>query len=188
MLHRVVGLHENVLSHGGYLPVESIDRGAPLIFTEEEWMARYDLYTKSRIAFETMVLVFTTALLLYLILTPVIYYSIMALGGVLVVSLYNVAYYLQTRKDIYTGGPSPGIYVNGVQLTMYPIYTSRLFIPWKEMGHVWIKRPRVGDDHLVIGIKGSRGRYKVPGSFLSEQGMNVIRARALEGWTHRDRP
>jgi hypothetical protein len=97
------------------------------------------------------------------------------------VILAEVLSYNATRKNIDSGGAIPGVYHNGVELPMYPLYATRLFIPWTSMEDAWVKRSRLLDNVLYIAVKDSRWRWRVPGRLFGQDGMQAVMARARAG-------
>ncbi|UCC92927.1 MAG: hypothetical protein JSW25_09725 [Thermoplasmata archaeon] len=88
--------------------------------------------------------------------------------------------YRSSRNTLRLGGPLPGVYANGVELPIYPIYATQLFIPWTEMEDAWVKRSRVLDDVLFIAVRESRWRWRVPSRLFGQEGMQAVIERARD--------
>lgn len=158
---------------GGYqLPAEGIVRGQPIVRPEEEWRERYLRLIRGRL------LVNSTA---FVLLMAVLFIPMSALGDVFLLGffsfflflLYLIVFrtYSLTKADVKAGGPVPGLYANGIEMPIFPVYTARLFIPWTEMEDAWVEHSRLVDDMLFISVKGSRWRWRFPRRLLGEEGV-----------------
>lgn len=174
-------MREYVMVDGAQLPAENLDRGPVLLRPEDEWASDYDGYTRGRMQFEAVSLVILTVLVFLLVMTSFAVIGIMLAAIIVLAALAGRASYVAMHQDLLRGGAVPGAYTLGVELPMYPVYTSRLFIPYSEMEDAWVSRSRMGDDVLLISVAGSRWRWRFPGRLLGEDGMAAVVERARTG-------
>jgi hypothetical protein len=165
------------MTEGHQLPLEGLHRGRMLVRSQEEWREGYEAYMRSRLVFDA----FTLAAVFGLIAVGTIW-TMSLLGPILMscvglVSLAEVLSYNAARQVLREGGARPGVYDNGLEMPMYPLYAIRLFIPWDQMKDAWIKRSRLVDDMLFVAVRGSRWRWRIPGRLLREDGMQAVLAR-----------
>ena len=171
-------MRRHIMRDGQQFHVEQLDRGMMLVHTPEEWTEVYMRYIKNRITFDFVALLVLSIFFAFLIFTFLAFIGLVFLAIVFMVGLTILGSFNVTNADIRTGGAPPGVYANGVELPMYPMYTTRLFIPWNEMEDAWVKRSRISDDMLFIAIKGSRWRWRAPGRLFGEEGMRAVIERA----------
>jgi hypothetical protein len=167
-------LREHVIVDGVQTRVEGIDRGPLLLRTQEEWAELYRSYSHGHALFEIVSFVVITILVFVLVFSPLALLGIVLAVVVIVVALAMRASFNSMKLDLLGGGAVPGIYGMGVEMPMFPVYTSRLFIPFSEMTDAWIRSSRLGDDVLYMSVRGSRWRWRVPGRLLGEDGMAAI--------------
>ncbi len=171
-------MRRHIMQDGQQFHVEELDRGMMLVHTPEEWTEVYMRYIKNRITFDFVALLVLSIFFAFLIFTFLAFIGLVFLAIVFMVGLTILGSFNVTNADIRTGGAPPGVYANGVELPMYPMYTTRLFIPWNEMEDAWVKRSRISDDMLFIAIKESRWRWRAPGRLFGEEGMRAVIERA----------
>ncbi len=167
-------MREHVMVDGVQTRVEGIDRGPLLLRTQEEWAERYRSYSHGHALFEIVSFVVLTILVFVLVFTPFAFLGIVLAAVVIVMALAMRASFQFMKMDLLGGGAVPGIYGIGVEMPMFPVYTSKLFIPFSEMTDAWIQSSRLGDDVLFISVRGSRWRWRIPGRLLGEDGMAAI--------------
>ena len=84
-------------------------------------------------------------------------------------------------RDIGKGAAVPGIYKWGIEMPVYPIYMSRLFIPWAEIEGIEVKRTPLTGEVVYISVKDSKWKWRLPKKLIGEEG--VILANAILGKT-----
>ena len=171
-------LRERILMSGYQVPMDEIDRGQLLVHTSEEWRSRYESYMRSHVTINSVVY-----LGLGIILTTLMYLAIGTLGAILLVCLVvlmilMVHSAISTGNDLEAGGPSPGIYENGIEMPIFPMYATRLFIPWSEANDAWVKRSSIFRDMLYVSVTDSRWRWRFPATVLGEEGVATAIHRA----------
>ena len=170
-------MREHIMEDGQQLPIDGIDRGQMIAYGFEYWLDTYERYIRARFIFDMTVLLALVALFAFgAVIMPVIGFVLLLCIGVVI--LTEVITFRATRRNIGRGGAIPGVYENGVELPMYPLYATRLFIPWTMMDDAWVKRSRISDDVLYIAVKGSRWRWRVPGRLFGVEGTRAVIERA----------
>jgi len=92
---------------------------------------------------------------------------------------YTLTLRRATVTDIDRGGAVPGIYKWGLEMPIYPIYMTRLFIPWNEIEGIWVKRSIVASDTVYISVHKSRWKWRFPKVLMGDEGLTL--AEALVG-------
>ncbi len=80
------------------------------------------------------------------------------------------------NKDLDRGGAVPGIYNWGLEMPTYPVYMTRLFIPWEEVEWIWVKRAIFTSDTVYISIHNSRWRWRFPKVIMGDEGLALAKA------------
>ena len=149
-----------------------------LVYSVELWWDAYHNYMRARLIFDMtsfIALLALCVLITFGFLLPLGLTLLVCIGLVILAEMLS---YSATRKNLNSGGAIPGVYGNGVELPMYPLYATRLFIPWTAMKGAWVKRSRILDDVLYISVRDSRWRWRVPGRVFGEEGMQAVLVRA----------
>lgn len=149
-----------------------------LVFSVEMWWDTYADYMRARLLFDMTSFIALAALFAFITIGVFLPFGLALLACIGLVILAEMLSYRATRKNLNSGGAIPGVYENGVELPMYPLYATRLFIPWTAMEGAWVKRSRILDDVLYISIRESRWRWRVPRRVFGEEGMEAVMARA----------
>jgi hypothetical protein len=167
-------LREHIMQAGHQVPVDGIDRGVLLVHPLEVWREAYTRYMGARMLFGlfTFAILGVGMLLVLSIFIPLIGFVMITIVGL--VALSEFAAYRATRRFLAQDGALPGVYSSGVELPVFPVYTSRLFIPWTEMEDAWVKRSRMADDMLFIAVKASRWKWRAPGRLFGQDGMQAV--------------
>jgi hypothetical protein len=163
---------------GQQVPVDGIDRGMLLVYSHEHWLETYRRYMKGRLKFDVFGLGILGAVMVMAVMLFAPILSILMVLAVVLVGVTEVVSYRSTLKSINGGGPLPGVYSLGVELPIFPLYATRLFIPWTEMEDAWVKRSRTVDDVLYISVLKSRWRWRAPGRLFGQDGMQAVVERA----------
>jgi hypothetical protein len=171
-------LRQHVMADGNQVLVEGLYRGNMLVHTEEDWRTDYRAYVKARLVFDVFTIGTLGCVLLLATLWFIPLVGVAMIACVIIVCLTEVLAYRVTKRVLGEGGALPGIYEEGVEMPLYPIYAIRLFIPWSEMEDAWVKRSRMMDDLLYISVRNSRWRWRFPGRLLGEEGMQAVISRA----------
>ena len=151
-----------------------------LVRPEAERLGVYQAYIRARLLFDVFAFGALGSVLVVgaFLWTP--FMGLVLLAGVGVVATAEGLAYSSTRRDLRRWGAKPGLYDNGVELPIFPLYAIRLFIPWEEMEDAWVRRSRALDDMLFISVRGSRWRWRVPSSLLGEDGVQEVLKRVKE--------
>mgnify|MGYP007134646110 CR=1 FL=1 len=171
-------MREHVMRDGGQVDAQGIYRGQMLVRPEGEWLATYQSYMRGRLVFDALALGTLGALFLAgaLLWLPLLGLLVLATWGL--VAATEAWSFRASRGDLRTRGVVPGLYEHGVELPMFPLYATRLFIPWSEMEEARARRSRLLDDTLLIDVRGSRWSWRFPGRLLGEEGIQEAMARA----------
>lgn len=164
-------LREHVLRQGNQVAVDKVERGELLLYTREEWNARYRAYARGRVGLDLIALAACIVMALGLLEVLIVF----AACSLLILLSLSFAY--RSLTDISRGGAVPGIYSNGIEMVMYPMYYTRLFIPWDEITDSWVQRSRIRADMLFILVDDTRWRWRVPVSVLGEEGVVMVSRR-----------
>jgi hypothetical protein len=165
---------------GHQVPADGIDRGPLLVYPLEHWQNANTRFMFARLRFDLFVV---TAIGVTMVLVSLLFAPIIGVVMIMVVGLVGLSEalaYRGSRRVMASGGALPGVYTNGVELPMFPVYTTRLFIPWSEMEDGWVKGSRMFDDVLFIAVKGSRWRWRAPGRLFGQEGMLAVVERAMD--------
>ena len=160
-------MREYILMNGSQIPVDAIDRGPLMLWDREVWLSRYVSFQSGHLLYGTIplaaVLIFAvvTQIMVLLVIVPII----CCWAG------YTLALRWAARKDLDRGGAVPGIYKWGVEMPSYPLYLTRLFIPWDEIEGVWAKRAIIASDTVYISIHDSRWRWRFPKVMMGDEGL-----------------
>lgn len=151
---------------------DHLDRGALLLWNREYWN---DAYATMR----------HTALLLVLVVFPVLTIPVsiffyptlyVLMAGYVALVAYYLGMYQRTVSDLRRGGAVPGIYEEGLELPIFPMYMTRTFIPWGEIEDVFVSRGLMNETLMVV-IKGSQWRWRFPKAILGDEGVAFIMDR-----------
>ena len=142
-------VREWVIVNGQQIGVEGIDRGNLLLWSREEWFARY-----KREFPRTVVMI---AILVIIFLVPSIFFlSIVAVILLVIFIGMYAGIGLKMLRDIERGDAVPGIYEGGIEFPTFPMYFQRLFIPWEEMKEVSLRQGPLATGTLNISIHNHR--------------------------------
>lgn len=167
-------MREYILRKANQIPTEAIDRGPLMLWDREVWLSRYTSFQSGHLLYGliplmvTMVFVTITQIPVFLVIVPII----------LCWTGYTLAMRWAANKDLDRGGAVPGIYKWGVEIPTYPLYLTRLFIPWDEIEDVWAKGHIVATDTVYISIHNSRWRWRFPKVMMGDEGLALAKAMA----------
>jgi hypothetical protein len=151
---------------------DHLDRGPLLLWPFEYWNDAYAAVRRKALLGVLVgfpVLSFPVSIFFY----PTLY--VLLLGYVALV-VYYLGMHLRTVSDLSWGGAVPGIYREGLELPMFPMYMTRTFIPWGEIEDVFVSRGIISET-LMVAIKGSRWRWRFPKAILGDEGVAFIMDR-----------
>ncbi len=165
-------MREYILRNGSQIPTEAIDRGSLILWDREVWLSRYASFQSGHLLYGTIPLAFV---LIFVVVTqsPVFLVIVPIVGCW---TVYTITLRRAANKDLDSGGAVPGIYKWGVEMPIYPIYLTRLFIPWDEIEEVWAKRAIIASDTVYISIHNSRWRWRFPKVLMGDEGLALAKA------------
>jgi hypothetical protein len=164
-------LREHIIVKGHHVRSRHIDRGPLLVFDKEEWLSRYGTHITTNL---TLVLILPIIILVTVFFLVPILILVMSLTMAVVVSM-SLFEANRTLSDLRRGGQVPGVYDHGVELTIYPRYGSRLFIPWHEMENAYIKKSRIFTDMVLLVGHERRWLKRFPKYIMGDLGLKVVR-------------
>jgi len=165
-------LREYILRKANQFPTENIDRGPLLLWDREVWLSRYVSFQSGHLVYGlipvmiVMIMVIVTQVVVLLVIVPIF----LCWAG------YTLALKWATNKDLENSGAVPGIYKWGVEMPTYPLYMTRLFIPWDEIEGLWVKRSIFSSDLVYISIHNSRWRWRFPKVIMGDEGLAMALA------------
>lgn len=170
-------MREYILIAGQHIPWETLNRGPMFLWDREMWYRRYQIYLSNdpinnSIGFGVMIAA--------IILVPFLGFWL----AVAIASLWwipNILLMSMIFKDLNNGGAVPGIYKWGIEMPVYPIYFSRLFISWAEIEGIEVKRTILSGEVVYISVKDSKWKWRLPKSLIGDEG--VILTKAILGIT-----
>jgi hypothetical protein len=161
-----------VLQGGLRYSPDHLDRGPLLLWGRGYWEERYARVRRGallRVLVGFPVVAFPVGILI----PPTLY---VLLFGYAFLAAYYLGMHARTVGDLRRGGAVPGIYKEGLELPMFPLYMSRTFIPWGEVEDVFVY-PGIMSETLVVAIRDSRWRWRFPKAILGAEGVAFIRDR-----------
>ena len=165
-------MREYILRNGSQIPTEAIDRGPLMLWDREVWLSRYASFQSGHLLYGTIPLA-AVLIITVVIQNPVFLFSVIIVGCW---TVYNLTLRRGTNKDLDRGGAVPGIYKWGLEMPVYPLYLTRLFIPWDEIEGVWVKRAILASDTVYISIHNSRWRWRFPKVIMGDEGLAFAKA------------
>ncbi len=166
------------MRNGQQILAKDLYRGRMMVRPEEEWLRSYQALMRARLIFDAFTFGSLGALMVFfaVVWSPVL--GVIMLVCVAVVTLADLISYRASQEDLRGWGAKPGVYEHGLEMPMFPVYATRLFIPWGEMEDVWVKRSRLADDVVLISVAGSKWKWRFPGRLLGEDGIQEVLRRA----------
>ena len=160
-------MREYILRNGSQIPMEAIDRGPLMLWDREVWLSRYVSFQSGHLQYGLIPLAIVL-IITVVIQNPALLFIVIIVGCW---TVYTLTLRRMTNKDLERGGAVPGIYKWGVEMPSYPLYMTRLFIPWDEIEGVWAKRAVVASDTVYISIHDSRWRWRFPKVLMGDEGL-----------------
>lgn len=170
-------MREYILWKAKQIPSETIDRGPLMLWDREVWLSRYKSYQSGHLLYGLIPLVIVlilaaiTQITVFLVIVPI----------VCCWAAYTYTLRWAANRDLERNHAVPGIYKWGVEMPTYPLYLTRLFIPWDEIEWIWAKRAIVASDTVYISIHDSRWKWRFPKVMMGDEGLAL--AKAMIGTT-----
>ena len=156
-------MREFILRNAQQVQTDAIDRGPLMLWDREVWLSRYRSYMRRNLTKVIVVLLLELTIFVVLI-------------TVSIVSLSLVDYY-RTLHDRRRGGPAPGLYDKGLEMTIYPNYSYRTFLPWYEIGGAFHKTGGLGPGNIIIVGRHGRWTRRFPVDVMGTDGLSAVLAR-----------
>ncbi len=168
-------MREYILSDGSQVPTEAIDRGPLMLWDRGVWLSRYGSLQSGHLL-NGMIPLAIVLIVTVITRIPFLLFIVIIVGSW---TVYTLTLRRATVKDIDGGGAVPGVYRWGLEMPIYPLYLTRLFIPWDEIEGIWVKRSIVASDTVYISVHRNRWRWRFPKVMMGDEGLTL--AKALVG-------